>query len=249
MSQHSDLPSSEYDKLEKPNQTTRWSALRESPPVMKIMETEVVYRGMGGKRCWLAMHKRTTEDGQGKQHQYYFVTRGDVVVPPNKKRPDAVVVIAFYGEGDDTRMLITDEYRLPIDRREFGSVAGLIDPSDYDCSPALICGRQLASVASAACRAAIRECFEETGLQFTPLEVSPDNLYCTAGMTDESVCLVIGKVTGTPSKEFLEEHEDIETMFLTRQQIIDLMDRHDVAFSKHVWPFLWSIKHHGFPKL
>lgn len=215
---------------------------------MEIIKTEVVARGMGGKRCWLAMHERTTKDDAGKEHKYFFVTRGDVVVPPDKKRPDAVVVIAFVGEGDDRKMVLTDEYRLPIDRREIGTPAGLIDPGDYDCSPVLFCGKNLASVATAACRAAVREFHEETGLDFTPTEVSPDNMYCTAGMTDESICMVIGKASGTPSKEFLEEHEDINTMMLNRQEIIELMDRSDVAFSKHVWPFLWAIKHFGFPK-
>lgn len=215
---------------------------------MEIVKTEVLARGMGGKRCWLAMHERTTKDDAGKEHKYFFVTRGDVFVPPDKKRPDAVVVIAFMGEGDDMKMVLTDEYRLPIDRREIGAPAGLIDPGDYDCSPILFCGKIMAPVAKAACHAAIREFHEETGLDFMPTEVSPDNLYCTAGMTDESVCMVIGKASGTPSKEFLEEHEDINTMMLNRQEIIELMERKDLAFSKHVWPFLWAIKHFGFPK-
>lgn len=215
---------------------------------MKIVKTEVVARGMGGKRCWLAMHERTTKSEDGKEHKYFFITRGDVVVPPQDKRPDAVVVIAFMGEGDDMKIVLTDEYRLPIDRREIGAPAGLIDPGDYDCSPILFCGKNMAPVSKAACNAAIREFHEETGLVFTPTEVSPDNLYCTAGMSDESVCMVIGKASGTPSKEFLEEHEDINTMMLNRQEVIQLMERKDLAFSKHVWPFLWTIKHFGFPK-
>lgn len=215
---------------------------------MQITKTEVVARGMGGNRCWLAMHESSFTDEANKEHKYFFVTRGDKIVPSDKKRPDAVVVIAFIGEGDDMKMILTDEYRLPIGCREIGSVAGLIDAKDYDCSPILFCGKNLASTATAACRAAVREFKEETGMDFVPYEVSPDNLYSSAGMTNESVCLVIGKATGTTSKEFLEEHEDINTMMLTRDEIVELMSRQEVAFSKYVWPFLWTIKHFGFPK-
>jgi len=223
---------------------------KEAKEVQLNTNTEVIARGLDDKnRCWLAMHKHTTKSENGKDRNYFFVTRGDKVIPPDKKRPDAVVVIGFVGEGEDMRIVLTDEYRLPIGRREIGSVAGLIDSGDYDCSPALFCGKNMAPVASAACRAATREFHEETGLKFTPFEVSADNLYSTAGMTDESVCMVIGKASGTPSKEFLEDNEDINTMMLNRQEVIELMNRRDVAFSKHVWPFLWMIKHYGFPEL
>ena len=193
---------------------------------------------MGGNRCWLAMQERTFIDDTGKEHKYFFVTRGDKVTPPDEKKPDAVVIIAFSEEGD--KMLLTKEYRLPIDRYEIGSAAGLIDAKDYEHAK---------SVEEAAINAAIREVHEETGLGFIPVEVSPDNMYCTAGMSDESVCMVIGKVRGTPSKEFLEIHEDITAKMMGRDEIIDLMSQKGVAFSKHVWPFMWMVKQWGFPKL
>lgn len=219
---------------------------------MEILKTEVIGRGVTqttkGERCWLAMHQRTFRDDIGKEHKYFFVTRGEQVVVPALKRPDAVVVIAFVGDGDDKRMVLTDEYRLPIDRREYGTPAGLIDAADYEGPPIVIDGEELPLIASAAVRAGVREFREETGLTLIPTEVSPDNMYCTAGMTDESICMVIGKATGTPSKEFLEAHEDINTMMLNRDEIIELMKKKDAAFSKHVWPFLWTIKRFGFPE-
>lgn len=219
---------------------------------MEILSTEVIGRGVtqtrNGERCWLAMHQRTFRDDQGKEHKYFFVTRGEKIVAPELKRPDAVVVIAFVGDGDDKRMVLTDEYRLPIDRREYGTPAGLIDAADYEGPPVVVNGEELSLIPSAAVRAGIREFHEETGLTLIPTEVSPDNMYCTAGMTDESICMVIGKASGTPSKEFLEAHEDIDTMMLNRDEIIELMKRKDVAFSKHVWPFLWTIKQFGFPE-
>jgi 8-oxo-dGTP pyrophosphatase MutT (NUDIX family) len=219
---------------------------------MNILGTNVLARGMSadGRRCWLAMHELVMEDA-GKERKYFFVTRGDVVVPPHEKKPDAVVIIAFTGEGEDQKMVLTSEYRVVIGSREIGTPAGLIDAADYEgCSPITLCGsKKVDTVAAAACRAAIREFKEETGMDFTPTEVSPDNLYCTAGMTNESICIVIGKASGTPSKEFLEEHEDINTMMLNREEIMALMESHDLPIAKHVWPFLWSIKQFGFPKI
>ena len=210
--------------------------------------TKVIARGMSadGRRCFLAMHEHTSVSA-GKEHKYFFVTRGDKVVPPQDKLPDAVIALGFYNDNGVMKIVLTDEYRLPIGRREIGMVAGLIDREDYDCSPLLLCGRHLENPKKAACVAAIREFKQETGLEFLPHTVSTPNLYSSAGMTDESVCIVIGVATGTPSKEFLEEHEDIETGLYTLEEAVALLDDPDLAFGKHTWAFLWAFKQFGFP--
>ncbi len=213
---------------------------------MQIKGSEIIGRGssvnaQGVERCWLAMHATTFVDDNGKDHKYFHITRGDKIIPPDQKNPDAVIAIGFVGEGDEMKMLLTDEYRLPIGKTEIGSVAGLIDKEDYDAADG--------DSKKAAVLAAIREFRQETGMEFVPCQVSPTSLYCSAGMTDESVCLVIGKASGVPSKEFLEEHEQIDTMFLTRQEVTELMNRDDLAFSKHVWPFMWMVSQYGFPTL
>ena len=106
--------------------------------------TKVIARGMSadGRRCFLAMHEHTSVSA-GKEHKYFFVTRGDKVVPPQDKLPDAVIALGFYNDNGVMKIVLTDEYRLPIGRREIGMVAGLIDREDYDCSPLLLCGRHL----------------------------------------------------------------------------------------------------------
>ena len=209
---------------------------------VEIIKTEVIGRAIAQRghwkgRCWLALHRRTVLS-KGEEHDYFFVTRGEDVPASSQKKPDAVVAIGFVGEGEDTKMVITDEYRLPIDCREYGSVAGLIDKADYEGS---------SNIKDAALRAAIREFYEETGLNFVPCEVSTPNLYCSAGLTNESICIVVGKASGTPSKEYLETHEDINTLMLNRDEIIALMDTDGFVCSKHVWPFLWAVKQFGFP--
>jgi ADP-ribose pyrophosphatase len=139
--------------------------------------------------------------------------------------------------GEERRLVVTSEFRVPINCREVSFPAGLIDPEDYTDE---------ASVCTAARRASVREMKEETGLDFTPTAVSPENLYSSAGMTNESVIIVFGVAQGTPSDEGNEACEDIATSLLTFAEMVEMMDnRKDVVYSKTAWPFLWAFKFSG----
>ena len=223
---------------------------------MNILGSNVIARAeslvRGATRCWLALHELSCET-DGKQHKYFMVTRGDQIVPHDQKKPDAVCVIGFDYSGPEPVIILTKEYRVAIGAYEIGAVAGLIDAADYEIpdhfSSSGVREGLVNSVEAAAKKAAIREFHEETGLTFEPVEISAENLYSTAGMTNESVCLVIGKASGTSSRDHLEEGEDIHTIPCNRQQVCDLLEDKKLAFSKHVWPFLWAIKHFGFPSI
>lgn len=201
------------------------------------MSTNVIGRGESNGRCWIAIHEKI-DNADDKIRKYFFCTRGDVAIPHKDKKPEAVVAIAYYEDAGQTKIVVTKEYRTPIDDFEIGSVAGLIEKKDY---------AETQSIEEAAKKAAIREFKEETGLDFVPFEVSPYNLYSSAGLTNESVILVVGKAQGVISREFLEKGEDIHTMLLNRDEVIQIIENKKTAFSKHVWPFLWSIKMFGFP--
>jgi len=151
-----------------------------------------------------------------------------------------VVIVAFYSYPEQpTKLVLTSEYRIPIGCREISFPAGLIDETDY------VEGE---TIRAAACRAAVREMKEETGLDFTPTEVSPDNLYSSAGMTNESVCYVIGHATGSPTTAGNEATEDIRVMLCNRSDVIRIVDnKQEEAISKTAWLFLWSFKYNGFP--
>ncbi len=211
---------------------------------MEILETKALFVAASAGRAYLSLHERRYKRGDN-EGRYFMVCRGDTVVPVEAKRPDAVVIVAFVEEqGQPTKLVLSSEYRIPLGCREISFPAGLIDASDYNESiPTLE-----AACRDAACKAAIREMREETGLDFVPTEVSPVNLYSSAGMTNESICYVFGYASGTPSTELNEVTEDIRVMLVTLPEIVQMLDgASERAFSKTCWPFLWSFKYNGFP--
>jgi len=98
-----------------------------------------------------------------------------------KMVPDAVSCVVIVEDKEESKLLLSYEYRYPVGRFLLGVPAGLIDPEDkYKKSPVIT--------------AAIREIHEETGIVF---DESKDDifvinplLFSTPGMTDESNALV-----------------------------------------------------------
>ena len=99
----------------------------------------------------------------------------------SKMVPDAVSCIVIIGDGDESKLLLSYEYRYPVGRFLLGVPAGLVDPEDKDTKSPVI-------------TTAIREIHEETGIV---VDESKDDvfvinplLFSTPGMTDESNALV-----------------------------------------------------------
>ncbi len=200
---------------------------------MNIISIEALNKYASHGRCWLSTHAVNFEH-EGKNHSHFIVVRGDEVVKPELKFPDAVVIGAIYlgTPSMPARLLVTKEFRPACGCEEYGFPAGLIDDSDYPE------GKKLEDVAIAACAAAVREVKEETGLRFVVKEFSPNNLYSSAGMTNESIVMVLGYVEGTPSKEHLEGSESIDVELLTQEEVVMLLENRDLPFSKTAWPFM-----------
>ena len=98
-----------------------------------------------------------------------------------KMIPDAVSCLVVFEDGDDSKLLLSYEYRYPTGRFLLGVPAGLVDPDDKDAK-------------SPAESTAIREIREETGIIFDEnkdeIFVINPLLFSTPGMTDESNALV-----------------------------------------------------------
>ena len=199
---------------------------------MKNIDSKSLYEAKKGNRVFISMHEVTYEHN-GRQSPYFMVTRGPCIVPHHEKKSDAVVVCATYEENGEKKLLMASEFRVPIGTRELGFPAGLIDEKDYEGG---------VDQREAAIRAAIREVKEETGMDLEVTDVSPPNLYSSAGLTDESITYVFGKVTGTVSKAGLEGGEDIEVMLISQRQAVVLVNESmpELAHSKTAWPFLFS---------
>ena len=91
--------------------------------------------------------------------------------------PDAVTIaVVLHLPGDETRLLMSYEYRYPVGQFLLSPVAGLLDPEDREQDNPLV-------------NAAIREIREETGLTVKKTDritVLNPCAFSTPGMTDES---------------------------------------------------------------
>ena len=100
--------------------------------------------------------------------------------------PDAVTIaVVLHLPGNETRLLMSYEYRYPVGQFLLSPVAGLLDPEDRQSDSPLV-------------NAAVREIREETGLTVTESDrVSVLNpcAFSTPGMTDESNAFLCAEIT------------------------------------------------------
>lgn len=130
-------------------------------------------------------------------------------------RPDAVVIVPFHTAS--SKMVITREYRVPLNDYEYGFPAGLVDSGE--------------SVE----QAARRELMEETGLSVSRfVKISPP-IYSSAGMTDESVAMVYVECEGEPSTRANTDSELIEIVFVSPQEALDLLNDKTLKFDAKAW--------------
>lgn len=118
---------------------------------------------------------------------------------------DAVVIAALH---NSNRLVLVKQFRVPINDYIYELPAGLIDGEES---------------ASSAVR---RELMEETGLKLVSMDETknPLPLFVSCGMTDESVALVYCRCEGEPSKEYLEEDEDLEIVLVSREEAKALLN-------------------------
>lgn len=144
-----------------------------------------------------------------------------------KKKPitdackaDAVFIIATVDTPEGKKLVVTKEFRVAIWDYEYGFAAGLIDE-----------GEDIIETAR-------RELKEETGLDLVEVTHISKPVYSSAGMSDESCHMVLGRAAGTVSDEFLEETEDIETLLLDIDEIKELLAS-DKKIAAKAWPMLY----------
>jgi len=131
------------------------------------------------------------------------------------RRPDAVVIVPFHiGEN---KMVVTREYRVPLNDYEYGFPAGLVDSGE--------------SVE----QAARRELMEETGLTVSRfIKISPP-LYSSAGMTDESVAMAYVECEGEPSTSANADSELIDILLISAEAALRLLSDPTLKFDAKAW--------------
>ena len=131
------------------------------------------------------------------------------------EQPDAVVIVPFHNV--EKKMVITREYRVPLNDFEYGFPAGLVDEGE--------------SVE----QTTRRELREETGLTVRRIIKSSPPIYSSAGMTDESVVMVYVECEGQPSTSANTESEVIETLFIAPDEALRLIGDPTLKFDAKAW--------------
>lgn len=148
----------------------------------------------GNKKTWTIATRKSKE----ALEEQFFNGKEDKV--------DAVVILAYHK--DEKKLVAIKQFRIPLNNYVYELPAGLIDNNDDIISTVK------------------RELKEETGLDLE--EVIKDKigqkLYLSPGMTDESVSLVYCTCSGKISNENLEEDEDIETILLSKEDAIKILN-------------------------
>jgi ADP-ribose pyrophosphatase len=130
-------------------------------------------------------------------------------------RPDAVVIVPFHTAKN--KMVITREYRVPLNDYEYGFPAGLLEAGE--------------SVE----KATRRELREETGLTVSRLIRSTPPIYSSAGMSDESVAMVYVECEGEPSGSANTDSELIEVLFISPSEAAGLLSDTALKFDAKAW--------------
>ncbi|MGN0298455.1 MAG: NUDIX hydrolase [Lachnospiraceae bacterium] len=155
---------------------------------------------------FLNMYVLDSETKSGHRRPYYVASRAKdeahLKIRSRKDTPDGMIIYSIYGENRDKVVLIR-QYRCAIDDYIYEFPAGLVEEGED------------------AKETAKRELKEETGLDFIPVEASDSYtrpFYTTIGMTDECCGMIYGYASGIPSKDGLEDSEEIELVIADREE-------------------------------
>lgn len=169
------------------------------------------------QNSFVNLYELDRETKTGQKGKYYVASRAKnqdgLKLKTRKNTPDGVIIYSLYGENQD-RVVLVRQYRYSIDDYIYEFPAGLVEAGeDFK-------------------EAGIREMKEETGLEFTPLEVDPayeKPTFTTVGLTDESCGIVFGHSKGIVSGEFQEDTEEIEVVLADRDEVRRILKEENIA--------------------
>jgi ADP-ribose pyrophosphatase len=152
-------------------------------------------------------------------------------------RIDGLNIIAFHETGADAsggrlcrRLVVIEEWRVPVQTWEFALPAGLLEP-----------GEDLTACAG-------RELAEETGLALTWTGARSGTVFSSPGMSDETLAFIMVGCKGAPAENPGVEGEQIRVHLLDREGCRALLARNgrgEAALSSRLWPVLLAIAETG----
>lgn len=168
---------------------------------------------------WLNLYDVEYSGKDGSLRHWLMCSRKDKPVE-NAVIPDAAVIVPILSSSEGNRLVLTKEYRPAIDDDEYGFPAGLIDESE---------------TIEVTVR---RELKEETGLDVAAIHHISPPVYSSAGLSDESCCMVLVTAAGRLSTHLNEPHEQIEVLLYDAQDIRALLES-DKKIAARAWGLLY----------
>jgi ADP-ribose pyrophosphatase len=174
----------------------------------------------GNPLRWLNQFEAEFQTADGRHGTWAFSSRRtEPVLGPGPLAADAIVIVPLWKSGDETRLVVVREFRIPLGDYEYGFPAGLRDGDE-----------PIAETAA-------RELREETGLELTKVIRLSPAIASSAGLTDEAVRMLIVECRGTPSPDQCEGVEDIEVHLMHQQAVLQLASS-DEKISGKAWPLM-----------
>ena len=165
---------------------------------------------------YLNLYEQEAVFRDGTRAPYYVASRRNSVDAlksvTHDNHPDGVILYGVHGEKKD-KVVLVRQFRYPINGYVYEFPAGLVEPGEDMLE------------------AGIREMYEETGLEFTPVEGGSccRPFFTTVGMTDESCGTVYGYCSGIPSNAHQEGSEDIQVILADREECRRILREENVA--------------------
>ena len=165
---------------------------------------------------FLNLYELDAQFRDGSRAPYYVASRRrtaeQLKAVTHDNHPDGVILYGVHGEKKDKVVLIR-QFRYPLNGYVYEFPAGLVEPGEDMMD------------------AGIREMYEETGLNFTPVDAGSYSrpFFTTIGMTDESCGTVYGYCSGEPSVSNQEGTEDIQVVLADREECRRILKEENVA--------------------
>lgn len=181
---------------------------------MKLLDLKKVKDGK-----YLKNYELKYENRSGKIKKYEIVSRAEISsIEDLGQQISGVSIVALYQD----KLLLLKEFRMGVNRYIYNLCAGMIEPMETmeECIR--------------------RELHEETGLYVTEIiDILPPS-YAAVGISDIQTQIAIVKVDGVLTDEYLSDNEEIEALFYSKEEVIELLKTEKFSSRAQVMAYFFA---------